>query len=65
MRQYLINKNVPLKTIFLLEQEYIQAMQQKDATKFAKEKTIKILPSDVRAIIQSFVASLIFKLVIG
>ncbi|WP_063658728.1 hypothetical protein [Aliivibrio fischeri] len=65
MRQYLIDNNVSIKTIFLLEQEYISAVLSKDPSKFAKAKTIASVPQDVRGVIQGFIASLIFKLIVG
>lgn len=65
MRQYLINQDVSTKTVFKLEQEYIEAMMKKDINKFGKEKTLGYLGSDIRGVIQGFTASLIFKWVIG
>ncbi|EHH0751434.1 TPA: hypothetical protein RQK09_002270 [Vibrio vulnificus] len=65
IRQYLVDNNVSTKVIFQLEQEYISAVLNKDASKFGKVKTLSLLSQDVRGVVQGFVASLVFKLVIG
>lgn len=65
IHQYLVDNDVSARTIYLLEQEFIAAVLEKDGAKFALPKTIKPLSQDVRAVIQSFIASVIFKLVIG
>ncbi|TKG07902.1 response regulator [Vibrio lentus] len=65
IRQYLVDNNVSTKVIFQLEQEYISAVLDKDASKFGKTKTLNLLSQDVRGVIQGFVASLVFKLVLG
>ncbi|MFZ3407959.1 hypothetical protein [Vibrio chagasii] len=65
IRQYLVDNNVSTKVIFQLEQEYISAVLEKDASKFGKPKTLNLLSQDVRGVVQGFVASLVFKLVIG
>lgn len=65
MRQYLIDSDVSIKTIYLLEQEYIEAMLTKTPDKFAKQKTISYLSQDIRAVIQGFISSFIFKIIIG
>lgn len=65
VRQYLIDNNVSTKTIFQLEQEYISAVLGKDPSKFGQTKTLNLLQQDVRGVLQGFIASLIFKLVIG
>lgn len=65
IRQYLVDNNVSTRVIFQLEQEYISAVLGKDASKFGKTKTLNLLSQDVRGVIQGFVASLVFKLVLG
>lgn len=65
IRQYLVDNNVSTKVIFQLEQEYISAVLDKDASKFAKPKTLNLLSQDVRGVVQGFIASMVFKLVIG
>lgn len=65
MRDFLLNKEVSLKTVFQLEQQFISAVLTKDKSKFAKDSTIKGLEGDVRSVIASFVASILFKMVFG
>jgi DNA-binding NtrC family response regulator len=65
MRAFLISKEVPLKTVFQLEQQFIDAVLTKDKGKFAKGSTIKGLEGDVRGVIASFIASILFKMVFG
>ncbi|ENQ8649518.1 hypothetical protein ACEQ8A_003171 [Vibrio fluvialis] len=65
IRQYLIDNDVSTKTIFTLEQSYIEAILSKNSGKFSTEKNLSLLSSDVRAVVQGFTASLIFKLIIG
>jgi hypothetical protein len=65
MRAFLIERDVPLETVFLLEQEFIDAVLSKDKSKFAKGSTLKNVAADIRAVIQSFVASILFKMVFG
>jgi hypothetical protein len=65
MRDYLYKNDVTTKQVYLLEMEYIDSILSKDKSKFAKRKTTLGLSADVRGVLQGFVASLIFKLVIG
>ena len=65
MRDFLLNREVSLKTVFQLEQQFIAAVLTKDKSKFAKNSTVNGLEGDVRSVITSFVASVLFKLVIG
>ena len=65
MRISLIDRDVPIKTIFQLEQEFIEAVKTGNKSKFAKESTMKGVSSDVRSIITSFIASALFKLIFG
>lgn len=65
MRAYLIEKEVPIKVVFQLEQQFIEAVISKDKSKFAKKSTIKGLEGDVRGVIASFIASILFKMVFG
>ncbi len=65
MRSFLLEKEVPIKVVFQLEQEFIEAVLKSDKDKFAKESTIKGLEGDIRAVISSFIASVLFKMVFG
>lgn len=65
MRSYLLEKDVPLKIIFQLEQEFIEAVVKKDKSKFAKKSTVEALEGDIRSVISSFIASILFKMVFG
>lgn len=65
MRAFLIDKEVPLETVFKLEQQFIEAVINKDKSKFAKQSTIKTLNGDIRAVITSFISSILFKMVFG
>lgn len=65
MRSFLIDKEVPLKIIFQLEQQFINAVIKKDKNIFAKSSTVNDLDGDVRAVITSFIASILFKMVFG
>lgn len=65
MRDFLLNKDVSLKTVFQLEQQFIDAVLTKDKSKFAKDSTVKGLEGDVRSVITSFIASILFKMVFG
>lgn len=63
MRAYLIEKEVPLKVVFQLEQQFIEAVISGDKNKFAKSSTVKVLKGDIRSVITSFIASVLFKMV--
>ncbi len=65
IRNYLYAHDVSTRKLFELEQEYIGAIINKDKTKFGKSKTIEGLSSDVRSVLNGFVSSLIFKILIG
>lgn len=65
MRHFLLEKEVPIKVVFQLEQEFIEAVLKGDKDKFAKESTLKGLEGDIRAVISSFIASILFKMVFG
>jgi hypothetical protein len=65
MRSFLIEREVSLKTVFQLEQQFIEAVIKKDKSKFAKDSTVGSLDGDVRAVITSFIASILFKMVFG
>jgi len=65
MRDFLLNRDVSLKTVFQLEQQFIDAVLTKNKSKFAKKSTVEGLEGDVRNVITSFVASVLFKLVFG
>lgn len=65
MRNFLLEKEVPIKIVFKLEQEFIEAVIKGDKGKFAKKSTIAGLEGDVRAVITGFVSSILFKMVFG
>jgi hypothetical protein len=65
MRSFLIDKEVCLKIIFQLEQQFIKAVLKRDKEIFAQPTTIGSLDSDVRAVISSFISSILFKMVFG
>lgn len=65
MRSFLIEKDVPLKIIFQLEQQFIKAVIEKDKNIFAKSSTVSNLDGDVRAVITGFISSILFKMVFG
>lgn len=65
IRDYLYFHEVSTRKVFELEQEYIKAIINKDKSKFGTTKTLEGLSSDVRSVLNGFVASLIFKLIIG
>lgn len=65
MRDYLLAKEVPIKIVFQLEQEFIEAVLKGDKDKFAKESTIRSLEGDIRSVMTGFIASILFKMVFG
>ena len=65
IRGYLYSHEVSTRKVFELEQEYIKAIINKDKSKFGTSKTLEGLNPDVRSVLNGFVASLIFKLIIG
>ncbi len=65
MRNYLFSKDVSTRKVFELEQEYILAIVSKDKTKFGTKKTVSGLSQDVRSVINGFISSILFKLIVG
>ena len=66
LRNFLIEKDVSLFDISLLEDEYTKVFNEGgNLDDFPSKKNQKGLSPDVRAILQSFTASIIFQLVFG
>lgn len=65
MRDYLFSKDVPTRSVYLLELDYIESMLKKNKTILANSKVLKGVNPDVRGVMQGFVASLIFSMVTG
>lgn len=66
LREFLIQNNVSLFEIVKLEHEYVNhILDGKSLQNFPSEKLTKEIDQDVRAVIQSFTASIIFKILIG
>ncbi len=65
MRDYLYKQDISTRNVYLLELDYIKSILTKNKSTLANSKTLKALNPDVRGVIQGFVASLIFKMVIG
>lgn len=63
LRDYLIKNNVSLFEIVKLENEYVKdILEGKNLSNFPSNKLKKEINPDVRAVLQSFTASVIFKL---
>lgn len=66
IRNYMIKKNISLFTITRLEDEYVTKLLKNGKVEgFPSDKLLKEIPKDMRAIFQSFTASILFKLIIG
>lgn len=66
VRDYLIENDVSLFEIMKLESEYVNIfLNGGKIDEFPSKKLSKEMSSDVRAIMQSFTASIIFKLIFG
>lgn len=66
LRDFLIKNNVSLFEIVKLENEYVNnIIAGKDLANFPSTKLNKEIDKDIRAVIQSFTASIIFKALIG
>lgn len=64
IRDFLISHEIELETVTKLEDEYVRIiLSGGNISNFPKKKTTKNLPEDVRAILNSFTASVIFKLI--
>ncbi len=64
LRKRLLRDNVELKAIVYLEDEFVQSFLAK-ANKFPSKRSLSFLNDDARSVLQSFVASALFKLFIG
>lgn len=64
MRNYLLANDVPLFTVFRLEQEYIDSLISRKYH-FPRKRTLESLSGDVKAVILNFTSSILFKLIIG
>lgn len=66
IRDYLLEQEVSLFNLAMLEDEYVSLlMDKKDLSNFPSSKTTKNMPQDLRAVLQSFTASILFKLIIS
>ena len=65
MREYLFSKDVPTRSVYLLELDYIESVLKKDKNILAKSKVLKAVSPDVRGVMQGFVASLLFNMMVG
>jgi hypothetical protein len=66
MRTFLLDKGVSMFEITKLENEYVKiVLSKKDITKFPSQKLVEEMNPDVRAVLQSFTASIIFKYIFG
>lgn len=66
LRNFLIENNVSLFEIVKLENEYVRTiLEGKSLENFPSKKLSDEIDKDIRAVIQSFTASIIFKVLIG
>jgi|TARA_B110000208_G_C11661562_1_gene391844 DNA-binding NarL/FixJ family response regulator len=66
MRDFLLENDVPLFDILKLEDEFVNAiLNKKSIDNFPSSKLSNEISSDVRAVLQSFTASVIFKIIFG
>lgn len=66
LRDFLIKNNVSLFEIVKLENEYVNnIITGKDLANFPSKKLNSEIDKDIRAVIQSFTASIVFKALIG
>jgi uncharacterized repeat protein (TIGR02543 family) len=66
VRNFLLEHNVPLFDIMKLENEYVKLLiQGKPIDTFPSMKLSNEISGDIRAVLQSFTASIIFKLIFG
>ena len=64
--QYLLNKGVPLFELTLLEDDFVcRFLENKSFDDFPNNKIAKTLDDDIRAILQSFTANALFKILVG
>jgi len=66
VRRYLLNKGVPLFELTLLEDDFVcRFLENKSFDDFPNNKIAKTLDDDIRAILQSFTANALFKILVG
>jgi hypothetical protein len=66
VRNYLLEHNVPLFDIMKLENEYVKLLiDGKPIDGFPSAKLSNEISGDIRAVLQSFTASIIFKIIFG
>ncbi|NJW51951.1 hypothetical protein [Salinimicrobium oceani] len=66
LRDFLIKNNVTLFEIVKLENEYVkEILKGNDLSNFPSKKLSNEINPDVRAVIQSFTGSIVFKLIFG
>ncbi len=64
LRDYLLGRDVPLYTLMLLEDQYVSSLLNKRSD-FPRGKVYDALPDDIRDILKSITASVVFKLIVG
>jgi hypothetical protein len=64
LRDYLLEKSVPLSTVLRLEDDFVRSIHEK-RRQFPKRSHLALLSQDLRAVLQSFAGSLLFKLLLG
>ncbi|WP_154859222.1 hypothetical protein [Cyclobacterium xiamenense] len=65
IRDFLLSRDVTLFNLTKLENEYVRILLNKeDISNFPSNRATKGMPQDLRSVLQSFTASLIFKLLI-
>lgn len=65
IRRYLYDKDVSTRLVYELEVSYISAVKNQHKTYFSESKLLKKLNPDVRSVVNGFISSAIFKLIIG
>ena len=66
VRRYLLNEGVPLFELTLLEDDFVcRFLENKSFDDFPNNKIAKTLDDDIRAILQSFTANALFKILVG
>ncbi len=66
IRDFMIKSGIPMFTIVRLENEYVTTLLKNGKIDdFPSQKILNELPKDIRAVLQSFTASILFKLATG
>ncbi len=66
VRRYLLNKGVSLFELTLLEDDFVcRYLEKKSFENFPNSKISKSLDDNIRAILQSFAANALFKILVG